>query len=417
MSKPPVYVFADGFPSGQLFRSDREDGLFVFGYEREASEHEAVSLTMPVRPEQYESRHGLLPIFEMNLPEGTLKGRLHQQFAKSIPQFDDLDLLSIVGASQIGRLRHSLSSTLDETVPAEDLREILTYRGSEDLFSYLLDRFARFSGISGMQPKVLVRDTSLRKLAHHGATHIVKSFDAKEFPELAANEFICTQAAAAAGIHTVRAELSENRQLLIVDRFDLLPSGKYVGIEDFCVLNALSASERYDGSYEEIAKRLGQFASPEILGEAREQYALMVAFACAIENGDAHLKNFSVLYDDPEGVVRLAPAYDMVTTTPYIPKDTLALTLEGSKAFPNRKRLLRFVRKVTGKTEAAANSLLDQVAVGTSHAIELAHQYAREHDVKDFGERLSRAFERGLSRLSESPVVSVPDHLDGGPAP
>lgn len=55
----------------------------------------------------------------------------------------------------------------------------------------------------------------------HGATHIVKAFDTGEYPELAANEMICTHGAAAAGIQTSRVELSENRLFLIVDRLDL----------------------------------------------------------------------------------------------------------------------------------------------------------------------------------------------------
>jgi len=40
----------------------------------------------------------------------------------------------------------------------------------------------------------------------------VKSFDPREFPELAANELVCTRGAAAAGIETARAQMSENRR-------------------------------------------------------------------------------------------------------------------------------------------------------------------------------------------------------------
>jgi serine/threonine-protein kinase HipA len=411
MNKPTVHVFAADRISGQMFRSERDQHTFLFGYDTAATKHEAVSLTMPVRAEQYDSMAGLLPVFEMNLPEGALKERLRLQFAKSIPEFDDLDLLAIVGTSQIGRLRHSLSPALAEEIPTQDLAEILTYRGSEDLFAHLLERFARHSGISGVQPKVLVRDKArpLGKLAHRGATHIVKSFDAGEYPELAANEYFCTNAAAAAGIHTARVELSQNRKLLIVDRFDLTNNGVYLGIEDMCVLNGMRAHGRYDGSYELIAKRLGQFISPEHIKDMREQYARMVAFACAIENGDAHMKNFSVIYEDPESAVRLAPSYDTLSTTPYMPNDTLALTLEESKAFPDRKRLMRFVRKVTGKTAAAASQLLEEVAYGASTVIGAVTHYAKLHgDAEEFRKRMTAAIERGLNRLSSGASVSMP---------
>jgi serine/threonine-protein kinase HipA len=268
VKKPPLHSFTGNQPVGSLTRSDLEPDTFLFGYRHGTSPENAVSLTMPVRADQYDSISGLLPIFEMNLPEGALRERLRLQFAKTIPEFDDLDLLQIVGTSQIGRLRYSLQDSIEENVPTQDLAEILTYEGGADLFAHLLERFAMYSGISGMQPKVLIREMPVpEKITHRGATHIVKSFDPREYPELAANEFICTQGAAAAGIDTPRVRLSGNRQFLIVDRFDLLADGSYLGIEDFCVLDGRRSHGRYDGSYEGIARRMGDYVSPGALGK------------------------------------------------------------------------------------------------------------------------------------------------------
>jgi serine/threonine-protein kinase HipA len=403
MKKPSLNVFVGRDLVGALARSDVEDDTILFGYRDGVPSQSAASLTMPVRVDQYDSMGGLLPIFDMNLPEGALKERLRLQFAKTIPEFDDLDLLAIVGSSQIGRLRYSQQAQIDAAVPEQDLAEILTYTGAADLFAHLLERFAIYSGISGMQPKVLVREQKApAKITHQGATHIVKSFDAAEYSELAANELICTFGAAAAGIATARVRLSDNRRLLIVDRFDLVPDGTYLGIEDFCVLDGRRAHGRYDGSYEGIAKRLTSFVSPRHLAEAREQFALMVAYACTIGNGDAHLKNFSVLYAHADDAIKLAPAYDMVSTLPYRPRDSLALTMNGSKDFPNRSRLLKFVRLVTGKTEGAADELLDQVTVGVQAAIKQAAQYARQHkDAARFVERLTNVMRAGRARLAE----------------
>ncbi|MBX5460982.1 MAG: type II toxin-antitoxin system HipA family toxin [Steroidobacteraceae bacterium] len=400
MKKPPLNVFVGKKRVGAIARSDVQADTYLFGYRPGCSDESAVSLTMPIRVDPYDAMAGLLPIFEMNLPEGALKERLRTQFAKVIPEFDDLDLLQIVGAAQIGRLRYSPSEDLDESVPEQNLEEILTYRGSADLFAHLLERFATYSGISGIQPKVLVREAQApSKLTHQGATHIVKTFDA-EYPELAANEYICTQGAAAAGIKTARVRLSENRKFLVVDRFDLMPDGSYLGVEDFCVLDGRRAHGRYDGSYEGIAQRLVDFISPSTLARAREQYARMVAYACLIGNGDAHLKNFSVLYRHPEDVVELAPAYDIVSTLPYLPKDSLALTLTGSKQFPDRARLLRFIRRTTGRSEAAAVELLEQVADGALKAIGLATDYGKQHkDAGRFVERLIDVIRQGLVRL------------------
>ena len=402
MKKGALNVFANAAPAGRLTRSEREEDTILFTYDPDCPRENAVSLTMPVRADQYDAMGGLLPIFEMNLPEGSLKERLRNAFAKAIPEFDDLDLLSIVGSSQIGRLRYGAQAQFEEAVPAQDLAEVLTYRGAEDLFSALLERFARYSGVSGVQPKVLVRDArSPDKLIYRGATHIVKAFDPREYPELAANELICTRGAAAAGIVTPLLQLSRNRQLLVVERFDLKAGGGYLGIEDFCVLDGRRAHGRYDGSYEHIARRIGDFVSTGALRDAREQFALAVAYSCSIENGDAHRKNFSVLYEHPESAVRFAPVYDLVSTTPYIPRDTLALTLNGTKQFPSRAELVRFIRRVTSKSEHGAMELLDRVALGVGVAIKEAEKYGRRYpDARRFVERLVGGMRRGLGRLT-----------------
>lgn len=407
MKKPPLHVFTGKHPVGALTRSDVEEDTFLFGYRESTRAENAVSLTMPVRTDQYDSMAGLLPVFEMNLPEGALRERLRLQFAKTIPEFDDLDLLQIVGSSQIGRLRYSLQDAISEAVPTQDLAEILTYRGGADLFAHLLQRFAIYSGISGMQPKVLVRELERPgKVTHHGATHIVKSFDAKEYPELAANEFICMRGAAAAGIATPTIRLSDNRQFLVVDRFDLADDGSYLGIEDFCVLDGRRSHGRYDGAYEGIAKRMTSFVSPRALAKAREQFALIVAYSCTVGNGDAHLKNFSVLYRHAEDLVEFAPAYDIVSTIPYIPRDSLALTMEGSKQFPDRARLLKFVRQVTGKTNKAAQQLLDHVYRGAHVALQHAAEYGEQHaNAARFVERISTVIRAGVTRLTQKPTA------------
>jgi serine/threonine-protein kinase HipA len=402
MKKNGLNVFAGRVLAGRLERSDRDENTSLFTYDGNCTATSAVSITMPVRADQYDSMSGLLPIFEMNLPEGILRERLRLQFAKAIPKFDDLDLLSIVGASQIGRLRYTTKPIVEEAVPAQDLGEILTYKGSADLFAHLLERFASYSGVSGVQPKVLVRDADVpNKFVEQGATHIVKAFDSREFPELAANEMICTHGAAAAGIKTSSVQLSENRKFLVVDRFDLTNKGEYLGIEDFCVLDGRRAHGRYDGSYEGIGRRIADFVSPAVLAEAREQFALMVAYACAVGNGDAHLKNFSVLYDDPEGTVSLAPAYDVVSTVPYFPRETLALSLDGSKQFPERARLIRFIRHTTGKGQKFATELLHRVEVGVMSAIERADSFRRDSkSVRRFADRLIESMQAGLERMN-----------------
>jgi serine/threonine-protein kinase HipA len=186
----------------------------------------AVSVTMPVRLASWEVRFVLAPIFEMNLPEGVLRERLRLTFAKATGTFDDFDLLGIVGRSQVGRIRYTgQKEKLEEDVPFQSVDEILERRRGGDLFRYLIERFASFSGISGVQPKVLVRDETAfsahRKdgqlsQSYRGATHIVKFWEPNEFPQLAANEYFCLKVAEKCGLDVPRFFLSEDASALVI---------------------------------------------------------------------------------------------------------------------------------------------------------------------------------------------------------
>lgn len=397
-------VFVAPTRVGSLFPSDVEEDTTLFTYVDGTAPQDAVSLTMPVRRSPYDQMSTVHPIFEMSLPEGALREKLRQVFSKLVSDFDDLALLSVVGQSQIGRLRYAVPGNDPEDVPDEDVQHLLAHDGAHDLFAELLDKYARHSGISGVQPKVLVRArerVEVERVTARGATHIVKSFDPRELPELGANEHLCMQAAALAGLPTARTRLSKNRRLLVVDRFDVSEHGGYLGVEDFCVLSALRAHGKYDGSYELVAKRILEFVSPRYQAPALEQLFATVSLFCAVENGDGHLKNFAVVYDDPEGEVRLAPVYDVVCTTAYRPRDVLALTIDGSKEFPDRKRLIAFGRASCGLGASKCEAVLTRVSGAVKQTLPRIDRLAeRQRGFARVAKTMRAGFERGLARLA-----------------
>src|SRR5580692_10433395 len=152
-----IKVWTDTDEAGLLDRHGTRGSSFV--YLPDIARALAVSVTMPVRLPSWDVQFGLPPIFEMNLPEGVLRERLRLAFAKATGTFDDFDLLGIVGRSQVGRIRYTgQKERLQEDVPFQSVDEILARRRGGDLFRHLIERFASFSGISGVQPKVLIRD-------------------------------------------------------------------------------------------------------------------------------------------------------------------------------------------------------------------------------------------------------------------
>lgn len=208
------------------------------------------------------------------------------------------------------------------------------------------------------------------------------------------------RAAQHCGLEVPKFELSERGKFLVVERFDLSDSG-YLGFEDFCVLNGWPSKAKYDGSYEGAARQIKAFVSPQLLGSALEAFFKIVALSAGLKNGDAHLKNFGVLYEDcaEQLSVRLAPAYDIITTSVYIKSDSMALLLGGSKAWPKYKMLVRFGRTACNLTEARCNELLQQVAHGMQMAIEEMARHSRQHpEFAEVGEAMIEQWTSGLQR-------------------
>jgi serine/threonine-protein kinase HipA len=398
-----IKVWTDGDEAGLLDKKGVRGSTFV--YPSETSKQRAVSLTMPVRTSSYNMDYGLVPIFDMNLPEGALRERLRLTFAKAIGKFDDFDLLTIVGRSQVGRIRYTREKEkLNEDVPFQSVDEILASRGGGDLYSYLIEKFAQYSGISGIQPKVLVRDekssASLSRErispSYRGATHIVKFWEPNEFPQLAANEYFCLSVAKRCGLDIPPFKLSADGTALVVDRFDLRPDGSYRGFEDFCVLNAKGTAEKYSGTYEtSVIRRFQEFArSPEAPSDVENLFTL-ITLNCVLRNGDAHLKNFGVLYDEVLGEPRLAPVYDLVTTSIYLPADTMALTLNGTTNWPDAKALRRVGQTRVG-TPAKIREIFERISEALSQTVPEVRSYIQEHpDFKEVGENMLREWETG----------------------
>jgi serine/threonine-protein kinase HipA len=401
-----IKVWTDAAEAGLLDRYRERGSTFV--YLPDIASQKAVSVTMPVRLSSWDIPFGLTPIFEMNLPEGVLRERLRLAFAKATGSFDDFDILSIVGRSQIGRLRYTAEKEqLLEDVPFQSVDEILAKRRDGDIFRYLLDKFAAHSGISGVQPKVLVRDesaSSALKVAkprlsqsYRGATHIVKFWEANEYPQLAANEYFCLKVAQRCGLDVPPYRLSEDATALVVDRFDLRPDGTYRGFEDFCVLNGKRTDQKYSGSYESsIMKRFQQFAESPHLIEDLEKLFTLIAINCGLRNGDAHLKNFGIVYDDVLGAARLAPVYDLVTTTVYLPNDNMALVLNGSTRWPSAKNLSVLGGTRMMGTPSKVKQILERVSDAMSQTMAELRAYIKEHgEFAEIGGRMLEEWQKG----------------------
>lgn len=354
-----IQVKAFGKESGEL----TQPGHVAYQY----TNQNPVSLTM--KPQEAPYNHGALhPIFSQNLPEGYVRRYISEKLRRHV-NVNDMYLLALQQNKGIGHL--SYASKIEKTdVGQLSLNEILNWKGKENLFHKLLDRYYLNGLVSGVQPKVLVNavnDTakpSIGRSLLQQEDFIIKTYD-YEFPLLTVNEYVCMEAARACGLAPSQCWLSEDLKTFITERFDEV-DGKRLGIEDFTVLMGKQGDEKYRSSYERLMKATYIFTKSDV--QLKRMYKYIV-FNCLIGNGDAHLKNFSVQYEESRKDVILTPPYDITHTLIYDTIDNkMALKLSGAKLFPDKKQLIKLgksynVDKPEIIIEEIAETIRDYLAI------------------------------------------------------
>jgi serine/threonine-protein kinase HipA len=193
--------------------------------------------------------------------------------------------------------------------------------------------------ISGIQTKIsLVLKNGRLEMVESGGQYILKPIPQGEFARLdqaPINEHLTMQIARQVfGIAVADNALVafEGGELAyIVRRFDVQPDGKRSLQEDFAQIANRSEEThgnnyKYDGSYEEMADLIRKHvaAYPVDL----ERFFNLVVFNYLMNNGDAHLKNFSLIRNEQTGEYNLTPAYDLLNTHLHVPNESrMALEL------------------------------------------------------------------------------------------
>lgn len=191
--------------------------------------------------------------------------------------------------------------------------------------------------LSGAQRKLSVglsADRMTLQVAVSGGRYILKP-QSTVFPHLPENEHLSMLMAKKMGIDVpplALVALADGSLAYVVKRFDRLKTAgqdqRKLRVEDFCQLADKPPKHRYDGSSELCARLIRRYATEPIVDSLRLFRQLLLCWC--IGNGDLHLKNLSLL-TDVQGVHRLSPAYDLVSTRLVLPGDRLALPLGGKQ--------------------------------------------------------------------------------------
>ena len=286
--------------------------------------------------EEQRSQTHLPPFFSNLLPEGGLRELIAKK--ANVHRDREPELIALLGEDLPGAVivRRADDST-DRWEGGDD--------GGDLAESPVTDDALRFS-LAGAQLKFSV----LYRAGTRGPTvpvdgrggDWIAKLPSETYASVPENEYEMVRWAARAGITVpevalvtvgdvegLPVQLDPARHVFLSRRFDRPEPGVRIHQEDFAQVANVRASARYEVlSYASIARIVRAVAGEDDFDEVIRR----VAFHVLIGNGDAHLKNWSLVY--PDGIrARLSPAYDLVATVTYIPADKLALKLSRENRF------------------------------------------------------------------------------------
>jgi len=320
----------------------------------------------------------LPPFFSNLLPEGHLREYLAKH-AGVKPQ-REFFLLAALGADLPGALTVAIVDQSGNTVAWEEQEGVQDEHTPEPVL--------RFS-LAGVQLKFSALMEASGGLTipagGKGGSWVVKLPSAR-FAAVSENEYTMLSLARDVGMEVPRNELiniSDIRGLpadaaaiegkaLAVQRFDRSTGGENIHMEDFAQVFGLYPEDKYHWhSYANIAAVLR--AETEEVGAY--EFLRRLVFSVLIGNADMHLKNWSLLYPNRR-TPKLSPAYDLVSTVPYMSGDELALNFGGSRSLTEITRdqvrrfadtarlpaspLWKIVTEITDRTVAAWEKLSEK---------------------------------------------------------
>lgn len=323
---------------GTLARLAGDRSIFTFD-EAYLADEDRATLSLAYRdpyggilntPRAYQTK--IEPFFSNLLPEGTLRDYLARR--AGVRAVREYPLLAQLGGDLPGAIKAVPLDAHDG--PPEDPEN----EGAAGQARHAL----RFS-LAGVQLKFSALKNRGKNggltipVSGAGGDWIVKLPSARH-PDVPENEFAAMSLASRLGIDVPEIDLVPldtieglpdgitryGASAYAIRRFDRTEAGA-VHVEDFAQVYGVYADDKYENaSYRQILSVLAVEADEA----SAVEFVRRLTYSVLIGNGDMHLKNWSLIYPDQRRPI-LAPAYDLLSTVPYIPEDDSALKFHRSR--------------------------------------------------------------------------------------
>ena len=365
-------VLLYGEPIGTLTRIGGDRTIFVFNDAYIANENrptlglgfkdETGGLITEFAPVQTK----VMPFFSNLLPEGPLRKYLAER--AGVNEKREFFLLWVLGRDLPGAI--TIRPADGEGWPA-DATDVADEEKAAQKANAL-----RFS-LAGVQLKFSATKDKKGGLtvpaSGAGGSYIVK-LPSDTYEGVPENEFSMMTLAKMVGIEVPPIDLVDvtaignipdgieklGPKAFVIERFDRLPDGGLIHIEDFAQVFGVYAEDKYKtANMRNIATVLAAESDHDDIAELVRR----MTFNTLIGNGDMHLKNWSLIYPDRINAA-LAPAYDFVSTIPYIKNETAALNVSRHKPFDtfSEDELKHFAGKAALPEKLVLDTAHDAVA-------------------------------------------------------
>ena len=381
----------------------KDNRNFIIDY-KDFDIQNSIALSLPNTQKIYLYDYKFPPFLESFLPEGYLYDIFKNLLSKEYGTVDDYLIFSILSSNIQSRIEFKSDLQNSVEFPEFNIDEILS-KDTNDTFNNLLQTFLNKNAISGVQPKTIALLKDKEKL--DTKEYIIKTWG-EEYQDLALNEYFCLKAVEKAGVKTANVKLSQNNKFLIVEKFTLKNDGSFYGFEEILSLLNKNKDSKYDGSYEQIAKIIYSYTTNK--KESMVAFYKTVVMNYLLKNGDAHLKNFGILYNDDFSKIWFSPAYDVVNTVVYFHKDKPALTMFGKKLWLGKKELVKFGVQNCYLSESEANSIYENCIEVLKSSIEELEKYITTNkEFEEIGQKMIDSWKLSLSQKlhKEIPVEII----------
>ena len=325
-------------PVGRIVGNNSSDSCFAYSDNYLKSESAApISLSLPLQTEPF-SPAQTRNFFEGLLPEGFTRRNLAQWM--HVAEGDYLSLLHGLGRECLGALCVSVPgeavSASYSRITEDEVRQ-LAAEGASKSAELVLKSHLSLTGASGKVGLYYDSKSSAWYLPQGTApsTHIVKQSHVR-LDGIVTNEQLSLLTAARCGIEIADSFIidtghGEDAEVLFATRrydrrfaadsklVDGLPCPLRLHQEDFAQAMGIPADEKYEKEPRGYLRAMFDLLRRYSADPITDQLKLwdIVVFNFLIGNTDSHIKNFSLLYSPNQRAVRLAPAYDIVSTAVY----------------------------------------------------------------------------------------------------